>query len=70
MEIAAIQEEIRALPPDEQNMIAAFLTSLRMKRDGSMAEITRRLDDKDPANWRTWDEVKAELGIEHAEADS
>lgn len=63
MEIAAIQEELKALPPDEQNIIAAFLTSLRMKRDGTFDEITSRANERDEKNWVRWNDVKSELGF-------
>ena len=51
MDVVAIQNELESLPSDQQDRISAFLTTLRMKRQGLMAEITRRLDDDDEGKW-------------------
>jgi len=56
--IAALQQEVQALPAEDQDKLAAFLLSLRMKRDGLLDEISRRLDDKDPSHWVEWSSVK------------
>lgn len=61
MDVVAIQNELESLPSDQQDRISAFLTTLRMKRQGLMAEITRRLDDDDAEKWVPWDEVKTDL---------
>ena len=67
MDIVALQQELEALPGDQQDRVAAFLTSLRLKRDGTMDEIRRRLDDKDPAQWIEWGEAKRRLGLDDGE---
>ena len=69
MDIVALQHELETLPSDQQDRVAAFLTALRLRRDGRMAEISRRLDDKDPANWIAWDKAKERLGLNHRESD-
>ena len=51
MSIATLQQEVQALPAEDQDKLAAFLLSLRMKRDGLLEEISRRLDDRDPSVW-------------------
>ena len=56
--IAALQQEVQALPAEDQDKLAAFLLSLRMKRDGLLDEISRRLDDKDHSRWVEWNSVK------------
>ncbi|MEM9479569.1 MAG: hypothetical protein AAGA58_07955 [Verrucomicrobiota bacterium] len=48
MDVATIQNELQQLPGDQQDRIAAFLTALRMKREGFMEEVRERLDDKAP----------------------
>ena len=68
MDVAAIQHELEHLPADQQDRLAAFLTVLRMKREGLMSELQRRWDDKDPSNWISWDVAKSELGIDESES--
>lgn len=68
MDVAAIQHELEHLPAEQQDRLAAFLTVLRMKREGLMTELQRRLDDKDSSNWVSWDDAKSELGIDESES--
>lgn len=63
MDIVALQHELESLPVDQQDRVAAFLTALRLRREGRMEEISRKLDDKDPARWIDWDEAKHRLGM-------
>lgn len=60
MDVAALQNELQALPPEQQDRMSAFLTALRLQRDGGMTEIRGRLDDKSPESWLSWDDVKDE----------
>lgn len=68
MDVAAIQHELELLPADQQDRLAAFLTLLRMKREGMVSEIQRRLDEKDPGKWIAWDDAKSEPGIDDSES--
>ena len=61
MNMAAIQEEVLALTPEQQDRISALLVSLRLKRDGLFEGISNRLNDGDEENWVSWDELKPEL---------
>ena len=61
MDVVAIQNELELLPEDQQDRISAFLTTLRMKRQGLMTEISRRLDEGDAGKWVPWGEVKTDL---------
>jgi len=70
MNFSVLQQELESLPPEQQDRLSAFLTSLRMRRDGVISEITRRLDDRAQQNWSSWDEVKADLANEPGEEDS
>jgi hypothetical protein len=63
---AALQQEMLALPAEDQDKLAAFLLSLRMKRDGLLDEISRRLDDQDPARWVEWNAAKGVPGEKSA----
>lgn len=66
MERVVLQQELALLPADEQDKVAAFLTALRMKREGLFAEMQRRLDDHSPESWVPWTRAKAELGLDNA----
>ncbi len=61
MDISILENELKALPADQQDRVAGFLTSLRMKRDGLISEITDRLDNDDSENWEEWEKVKTTL---------
>ena len=67
MNLSILQHELESLPPEQQDRLSAFLTSLRMRREGIFSEVSRRLDDKDPKSWTSWDAVKAELDGESDE---
>lgn len=69
MDIVALQHELESLPVDQQDRVAAFLTALRLRRDGRMEEIRRKLDDKDPVGWIDWDEAKQRLGMSNLDSD-
>jgi hypothetical protein len=63
MDVITLQNEIQQLPGHLQDRLAAFLTALRMSRNGDDREIQRRLDDPNPENWKSWKDVKPDLGI-------
>ena len=67
--VITLQKEIQLLPCHLQDRLAAFLTALRMHRDGEDQEIQRRLDDPNPENWQSWEQVKTDLSIEDPGAE-
>ena len=67
MNLSAIQQELLALPPEEQDSLSAFLVSVRLKRDGLLHVISDRLNDTDPANWISWEDLKSEFGTDSPE---
>lgn len=67
MDVTAIQHELELLPSDQQDRLAAFLTLLRMKRDGLMEEIQQRLDEGDSSKWIAWEDAKSALNEEGPE---
>lgn len=69
MDVITLQKEIQLLPCHLQDRLAAFLTALRMHRDGEDQEIQRRLDDPNPENWQSWEQVKTDLSIEDSGAE-
>lgn len=59
MSLAQIKHEARELSPDEQGELMAFLASIQIASDDDVrAEFTRKIDDKNPANWMSLDELK------------
>jgi len=69
MDIVALQHELESLPVDQQDRVAAFLTALRLRRDGRMEEISQKLDDTDPVRWIDWDEAKQRFGMSNLDPD-
>ena len=69
MDIVALQHELEALPVNQHDRVAAFLTALRLRRTGRMEEISRRLDDKDPTKWIDWDEARQRLELDDRGSD-
>jgi hypothetical protein len=60
MDLEVVEKEVANWAPEEQDRLAAFLTVLRLKRTPDhVQEMTRRLDDRDPANWVSLDEVRS-----------
>jgi len=52
MELDVVEKEVATWAPEDQDRLAAYLTVLRLKRSSDRAqELTRRLDDRNPANW-------------------
>jgi hypothetical protein len=57
--MAEIMREVAEWPSERQNELAAFLLHLRIEKDSAWrSEMTRRIDDKNPANWTSLPEWK------------
>lgn len=62
MSFTEVQKTVEQWSSDDQDRLAAFLTALRLQRDGAyMDEMDRRLQDKDPANWMVLKDAKAKF---------
>ena len=62
MSMADLMREAASLPPERQDELAAYLLDLRLNRDPAWrAELTRRIDDKNPENWVSLEDWKKEL---------
>jgi hypothetical protein len=62
MSMAELLREVADLSPERQNELAAFLLHLRLKRDPAWrAELTHRIDDKNPDNWVSLDDWKKDF---------
>ena len=63
VDLNEIQKAAAKLSELQQRQLAAFLTKLRLERVSSIIEeLSRRLDDKDPANWISLADAKESLG--------
>ncbi len=62
MSMAELMREAANLPAERQDELAAYLLNLRLKRDPAWrAELTHRINDKNPDNWVSLEEWKREL---------
>ncbi|MFM2141569.1 MAG: hypothetical protein RLZZ476_113 [Verrucomicrobiota bacterium] len=62
MSLETIMEEARKLTDAESRRLSAFLLSLR-REPGFAEEMTRMIDDKDPKNWATLEQLDKRFGI-------
>lgn len=59
MSLAQLKHEAAALSPAEQGELMAFLGSIQIAEDDELrAELTRKVDDKNPDKWMDLDELK------------
>jgi len=57
MSIEKLQMQLRDLPLDERRQLTAFLLSLRHKElSGYREQLAAKIDDKDSANWVSFEE--------------
>jgi hypothetical protein len=56
MSLETIMEEARKLTNAESRRLSAFLLSLR-REPGFAEEMTRMMDDKEPKNWATLEQL-------------
>ncbi len=62
MSIQEIKTEIETLPVAERKRLAAFLVSLRHKElTEYQARMAHKIDDRNPANWATLEELDQRL---------
>ena len=62
MSVEEIKNQLVALSPDERNQVSAYLLHLRDSADPDyQAEISARLNDKDPSHWLTLEEFERRL---------
>jgi hypothetical protein len=65
MSMAELMRAVSGLPPAQQNELAAFLLHLRLQQDPAWrAEMTRRIDDREPTRWIPLEDWKNELAGE------
>jgi hypothetical protein len=63
MSVQEIKATLAKLPLKEQDEVMAFLFHLRHAQDRTYHEqISRRMQDKDPAHWLTAEQFERELG--------
>ena len=63
MSMAELMREVAALPKKRQNEMAAFLLHLRLQQDPAWrAEMTRRIDERNPKHWVRLEDMEKSLG--------
>jgi len=59
MSLEDVKTAIAVMPQAHQDQLAAYLVHLRHQRDPRIpAEIRARIEDTDPANWLSLDELR------------
>ena len=65
MSMAELMRVVAGLPSQQQNELAAFLLHLRLQSDPAWRqEMTKRIDDANPANWVGLEDWKKELAAD------
>ena len=64
MSIEAIKQELANLDQTQRKEIINFLVAMDRRDDPARrAELTRRIDDKDPSHWVTLEELEKRLSL-------
>jgi len=59
MSLAQLKQEAVELSTAEQSELIAFLASIQVAEDDELrAELTRKIDDTNPANWMSLDDLQ------------
>lgn len=62
MSIAELKAEVDRLSPEEREHLAAYLKIRKQMQDKEFVkELSRKVDDKNPANWITLEEAEKRL---------
>ena len=62
MSMSEWMREVAGLTAEQRNELAAYLLHLRLAQDPAWrTEMTRRIDDQNPANWVKLEDWKKEL---------
>lgn len=62
MSMAEVMREVAGWPRASQNKLAAYLLHLRLRDDAKWrAEMTRRIDDRNPKNWMRLEDLEKTL---------
>ncbi len=65
MSLETIMEEAGKLSDEDSRRLSAYLVSVRRSREAGYAEeMARRIDDKDPKNWVTIEDLDRRYGFE------
>ena len=56
---AELMRDVAELPPQAQQQMASYLVQLRLQQDDEWRrEMARKIDDKNPANWVSLEELQ------------
>lgn len=62
MSVKELKDKLAMMPRSEQDEVIAFLFQLRQAEDVDyQAELSRRLEDRDPSHWLTPDDFEREM---------
>ena len=62
MTMAELMREVANLAPEQKDELAAYLLHVRLAQDEAWrTEMTRKVDDRDPAHWISLEDWKKEL---------
>jgi hypothetical protein len=65
MSIEALKQTIAEMDSDGRHEILAYILSLDDQSNAAYREsLARKIDDKDPANWLTMEEIDRRLSIQ------
>ena len=60
MSLEQVKQEVAALAPAERRHLMGYLVSLNLT-DEDRAKLARKIDDRDPANWLTLEQLDEKL---------
>ena len=64
MSVEELERELSGLADAERHRIMAYLVSIEDQKHAEyVAEMARRIDDKDPSHWITLEELEKRLGL-------
>jgi hypothetical protein len=70
MSIETLKHELASLDSIKRSHIVAYLVSLQDQQDRSYkSSITKKIDDNDPANWATLEDLDRRLGFDESKAE-
>ncbi|MFT5128504.1 MAG: hypothetical protein ACI8W8_002115 [Rhodothermales bacterium] len=68
MTLTELQTEAQSLDKQEQRKLVASLVASWTREDSALRQrMTEQVDDKDPSNWATLEELDRRLGLNEAE---
>ena len=68
MSIEALKQELASLNAKDRQKIVTYLVEINQRENPALrAELTRKIDDKDPSHWLTLEEFDKRLSLREDE---